>query len=115
MYSETALRVRILGGQAADLLLGNALVGPNSEGATTNDQADTNADTNADTVADANADANADAVADANADSAADADVTSALPNTGAPNVLPLLLLALGLVGFGTAVLANEKRRLAKM
>lgn len=113
VYSETALRVRVLGGQAADLLLGNALVGPNSEGSKTTP--DTNADVNADTVADANADANADAVADANADANADADVTSALPNTGAPNVLPLLLLALGLVGFGTAVLANERRRLGKL
>lgn len=125
-FSETALRITVLGGQLADLLLGNALVGPNAEGpddqadAATSDADNTTADgttadgTDAAAVADADIDANADAAADANADAAADADVTSALPNTGSPNVLPLLLLALGLIGFGTAVLANEKRRLAK-
>jgi hypothetical protein len=48
----------------------------------------------------------------ADADAQADADVTTTLPATGAPNLLPFWLLGLGLVLFGAAVLLNERRRL---
>lgn len=64
---------------------------------------------------DNDSDAQADADNDRDADAAADADVTSTLPNTGAPNILPLLLLALGLIVFGSAVLINERRRLNQL
>ena len=71
--------------------------------------ADAQAD--ADAIADAASDAQADAVADA--DAQADADVTTTLPSTGAPNLLPFWLLGLGLVLFGAAVLINERRRMS--
>lgn len=78
---------------------------------------DANADTpvnndDNDSVADgtdANGD-DSDTVADA--DAQADADVTTSLPSTGAPNLLPFWLLGIGLLLFGGAVLLNEKRRL---
>lgn len=117
VYSNSALRLQVLTpGNVADLLLGNALVGPNAvldvpaddDGVVAADDQD--ADTQADAVADAQSDAQADALADA--DAAADADVTTTLPSTGAPNLLPFWLLGLGLVLFGAAVLINERRRL---
>lgn len=133
-FSETALRIQIgaeeSGGdaQAADILLANAHVGPNG----TLNHADADADAQADADADAQADgeaaaagdgdgdgnniadANADAMdADAIADAAADADVTDALPAAGAPNMLPLIILALALIALGGGILLNEKRRLS--
>jgi len=48
----------------------------------------------------------------ADADAQADADVTTTLPSTGAPNLLPFWLLGIALLMFGGAVLLNEKRRL---
>jgi len=48
----------------------------------------------------------------ADADAQADADVTTTLPSTGAPNLLPFWLLGIALLLFGGAVLVNEKRRL---
>ncbi len=48
----------------------------------------------------------------ADADSQADADVTTTLPATGSPNLLPFWMLGLGLLLFGATVLLNEKRRL---
>ena len=130
--SETALRILVGNGALADLLLGNALVGPNTQGPdddadaaqagdgpADNDavqDADTDIDNDSsdnDVVADSDADSQADAVSGSDADAVADADVTSALPNTGSSNVLPLVLLALGLIGFGAAVLINERRRMA--
>ncbi|GAA2083337.1 hypothetical protein GCM10009821_25540 [Aeromicrobium halocynthiae] len=116
VYSATAVRVTVLGaagdGGLADLFLGNSLVGANSRTPIVQqDQAAAGDDgTQADgTIADAAADAQADAIADA--DAQADADVTSSLPNAGAPNLLPFWLLGLGLVAFGAAVLVNERRR----
>lgn len=53
-----------------------------------------------------------DADAAADADSQADADVTTTLPATGSPNLLPFWMLGLGLLLFGATVLLNEKRRL---
>jgi hypothetical protein len=66
--------------------------------------------TDADEDTDTQADADADAAADA--DSQADADVTTTLPATGSPNLLPFWMLGLGLLLFGATVLLNEKRRL---
>ncbi len=62
--------------------------------------------------ADANADNGDDSDTVADADAQADADVTTALPSTGAPNLLPFWLLGIALLLFGGAVLLNEKRRL---
>lgn len=121
VYSQTAVRIQLLGGQAADLRLANVVVGPSAEvdiaddvdGTDTDidvDGTDNDAQADADAVADADSDAQADAAADA--DAQADADVTTTLPATGAPNLLPFWLLGLGLVLFGAAVLINERRRL---
>jgi len=76
--------------------------------------ADADAAADADAIADADAAADADADADAiaDADSAADADASAALPDTGAPNLMPFFLLGLALMAFGAAVLVNERRRL---
>lgn len=130
VYSQTALRVQVgPGGTAADLLLGNALVGPNAAVANPPSQAaaaagDDGSDAPADNGDGSNADAsdaaadadsgtnaNADTVADA--DAQADADVTTTLPSTGAPNLLPFWLLGIALLLFGGAVLVNERRRLS--
>lgn len=51
----------------------------------------------------------------ADADAQADADVTTTLPSTGAPNLLPFWLLGIALLMFGGAVLVNEKRRLSQI
>lgn len=122
-YSNSAIRLQVLTpGNVADLLLGNALVGPNDVVDAADDADVTDADVtdvdgnddddaNADgAIADADNDAQADSLADA--DAAADADVTTTLPSAGAPNLLPFWLLGLGLVLFGAAVLINERRRL---
>lgn len=69
-------------------------------------------DTDTAADADAAADAAADADTVADADAAADADVTTTLPSTGAPNLVPFWLLGIALLMFGGAVLLNEKRRL---
>lgn len=117
-YSETSVRIQVAQGQLADLRLATAQVGPNS--AVTDVDADAVAD--ADAQADADADTQADAVSDADADvtdadnvsdADADASVMASLPNTGsAPNMLPLIILALALIALGTGILVNEKRRL---
>ena len=59
---------------------------------------------------DAQSDAS-DADSAADADSDADADVTRTLPDTGAPNLLPLWIMGAAFVLFGGAILLNEKRR----
>jgi len=114
----TALEVDVLG-EGAHLALARAACGPNTF-ATAADDTDVDADADADAVADADAIADADAAADADADadaiadadSAADADASAALPDTGAPNLMPFFLLGLALMAFGAAVLVNERRRL---
>ncbi len=118
----TALEVNVLG-SGAHLALARAACGPNAFAAA--DDADAVADADADAVADADANADADAVADADAnadadaiadaDTNADADATAALPDTGAPNLLPFFLLGFALVAFGLAVLVNERRRLGNV
>lgn len=121
--SVTALRINVGDGALADLRLGNALVIP-GEVIVHQDDADAVADAVADDAqVDADGtDAQADAIADADrdgadaisdADAVADAGTIDTLPDTGAPNLLPLWLLALALILFGTAVLLNEKRRAA--
>jgi hypothetical protein len=127
--SVSALRVQLLtvgsSASALDILLGNSLVGPNSVTATDvdggqaaggNDRDGDNAGNDRDSGSDsdgAQADGNggsSDTVADS--DAQADADVTTSLPSTGAPNLLPFWLLGIALLMFGGAVLLNEKRRL---
>lgn len=114
----TALELNVLG-QAAHLALARTSCGPNTLAAA-DQQDDSNAVTDSVTDADtdssdadtdsSDADTNADAIADA--DSAADADATAALPDAGAPNLLPFFLLGFALVAFGAAVLVNERRRM---
>lgn len=113
----TALSLNLLS-DTATLDIARSACGPNglavvddaAAAAGDDTQADDDADAQADgTIADAAADAQADAIADA--DAQADADVTTSLPNAGAPNLLPFWLLGLGLVAFGAAVLVNERRR----
>ncbi len=117
----TALDLAVLGSNTA--AIGQVSCGPNANfvaddtdadaqadvDADVDADADQDADAQADAIADADADAQADAIADA--DAQADADVTTALPNAGAPNLLPFWLLGAGLVLFGAAVLINERRR----
>jgi hypothetical protein len=55
-------------------------------------------------------DKDSDSVSDS--DDQADADTVTALPSAGAPNLLPFVLLGLGLLLFGSGVLLNEKRRM---
>ena len=121
----TALSLAVAG-ETATLDLARSSCGPNSVRQVADD---TNADEIADADVDADADADVDAVADADADadedadgsttgaiadadSAADADASATLPDAGAPNLLPFFLLGLALLGFGLAVLLNERRRL---
>jgi hypothetical protein len=124
----TALSLDALGvgtNPAVSIDLARTSCGPNAlatQADDTDTQADAQADVDVDADADAQADADADAVADADsdaqadaaadADAQADADVTTTLPATGAPNLMPFWLLGLGLVLFGAAVLINERRRL---
>jgi len=128
-YRTSALAIKVLNGTVlnVDLAASEAAVvaapatdqaaaGP---AAADDDDSDAPAD-NADSVADADANADANADADngddsdtvADADAQADADVTTTLPSTGAPNLLPFWLLGIALLLFGGAVLVNEKRRL---
>lgn len=112
----SALQLTLLGAEN-QLDLARVNCGPNAGPTAVDDEAAAGDDTPADdsdaqadgTIADAQADAQADAIADA--DAQADADVTTSLPNAGAPNLLPFWLLGLGLVAFGAAVLVNERRR----
>lgn len=135
LLAENALQVKLLGN--IDVNLATAAIRPASAVVVVDDgnnnnvvddnaddpsDADTpsnddNSDNAADSVSDndSDADANADADAVADADSQADADVTQTLPDTGAPNLLPFMLLGMGLILFGAAVLVNEKRRLGKI
>ncbi len=103
----SALELTLIGGN--QLNLANVACGPNTTFVVADDN-DADAQVDVDVDVDVDADAQADAIADA--DAAADADATVALPNTGAPNLLPFWLLGLGLVLFGAAVLVNERRRL---
>jgi len=116
----TALEVNVLG-SGAHLALARAACGPNTLAAADDQDTDSTV-TDQDSVTDADtdssdadtdssdADTNADAISDA--DSAADADATAALPDAGAPNLLPFFLLGFALVAFGAAVLVNERRRM---
>lgn len=126
-YRTSALKVNVLrnGALTLDVAASEAAVlpAPSTDGAAAaaagdGDDSDAPADngdgsnSNADAAsdADANTDANADTIADA--DAQADADVTTTLPSTGAPNLLPFWLLGIALLLFGGAVLVNERRRL---
>ncbi len=107
---------------ATELNLANVSCGPNraadavDQDAPADQDVDTNADVDKDVDVDLDADVEADvdkdADAAADADSQADADVTTTLPATGSPNLLPFWMLGLGLLLFGATVLLNEKRRL---
>ncbi|MFC5679328.1 choice-of-anchor G family protein [Aeromicrobium endophyticum] len=96
---------------AADRPADQAAAGPGDDR-----NADTpNNDRDSDTVSDgaqADADNGDDSDTVADSDAQADADVTTTLPSTGAPNLLPFWLLGIALLLFGGAVLLNEKRRL---
>ncbi|WP_188111765.1 choice-of-anchor G family protein [Aeromicrobium fastidiosum] len=85
--------------------------GPGQAAAVANDDAPSDNANAGDSDANADAD-NGDSDAVADADAQADADVTTTLPSTGAPNLLPFWLLGIALLLFGGAVLLNEKRRL---
>lgn len=122
VYTQNALQLSLFD-HSADVNLATATVGPNgvvpdaaqaaAAAAGDNQAAATAADGNQAAAGDNQAAA---AAAGGNPDDAvADADVTTTLPNTGAPNILPLLFLALGLIAFGTAVLVNERRRLTQL
>lgn len=110
----TALDLNVLG-NAAKLALGRTKCGPNAA-VVVNTPTPTPTPKPTSAVAADDSDAAADAAADADtvadADAAADADVTTTLPATGAPNLLPFWLLGIALLMFGAAVLLNEKRRL---
>lgn len=112
----TGLSLTLLGSNT--LNLARVHCGPNSTAAAADDD-DTQADdtqaddTQADDTQADDTDADStDADAAADADSQADADVTTTLPATGSPNLLPFWMLGLGLLLFGATVLLNEKRRL---
>jgi hypothetical protein len=87
--------------------------GPGDDRSDGTDRPNTDDDSDSDSVADgAQADNGDDSDTVADADAQADADVTTTLPSTGAPNLLPFWLLGIALLLFGGAVLLNEKRRL---
>lgn len=115
-YSVTALQLKLLQAQAADLRLATSLVGPNSEIAvdsTTGGTAATAGTTDGETTDGAAATTDGSTTgAIADADSAADADASTTLPDAGAGNLLPFFLLGLALLAFGLGVLLNERRRL---
>jgi hypothetical protein len=129
-YRTSALRVDVLTNVAnIDLAASEAAVvavqdvddpaadDDDADTPTNNDDNDSDSDGDSDAQSDADADGaaaagdDADTVADA--DAQADADVTTTLPSTGAPNLLPFWLLGIALLLFGAAVLVNEKRRLS--
>ena len=124
----TALDLNLLG-TAATLDLARVKCGPNSAVVVTtppptkttptptkstptkdSDDSDSQADSDADGTTPVNNVDDSDTIADA--DAQADADVTTTLPSTGAPNLLPFWMLGIALLMFGGAVLVNEKRRL---
>lgn len=115
----TALDLNVIG-ETATLALARTSCGPNALAAADDEDApadvdvdqDVDVDVDVDTDVDADVDVDADADAAADADSQADADVTTTLPATGSPNLLPFWMLGLGLLLFGATVLLNEKRRL---
>ena len=124
----TALDLNVLG-TAITLDLARSQCGPNSTVVATtppptkttptptkstptkdSDDSDSQADSDADGTTPVNNVDDSDTIADA--DAQADADVTTTLPSTGAPNLLPFWMLGIALLMFGGAVLVNEKRRL---
>jgi len=117
----TALELNVLG-SGAHLGLARTSCGPNDLAAAVDEDApadedvdtdvDVDVDQDVDVDLDTDVDADQDADAAADADSQADADVTTTLPATGSPNLLPFWMLGLGLLLFGATVLLNEKRRL---
>ncbi len=117
----TALDLAVLG-ETAHLELARTSCGPNTLAAADDEDApadqdvdtdvDVDVDQDVDVDLDTDVDADQDADAAADADSQADADVTTTLPATGSPNLLPFWMLGLGLLLFGATVLLNEKRRL---
>ncbi len=119
----TALHLDLLDGNSV-LDIANVTCGPNRTAAADDEDApadvdvdqdvdvDVDQDVDVDVDADVDADVDVDADAAADADSQADADVTTTLPATGSPNLLPFWMLGLGLLLFGATVLLNEKRRL---
>ncbi|MEO6605186.1 MAG: hypothetical protein ABIN55_06200, partial [Aeromicrobium sp.] len=107
----TALHLSLLDGNSV-LDLANVTCGPNNAPAAVDEDAPADVDVDQDVDVDVDADLDADADAAADADSQADADVTTTLPATGSPNLLPFWMLGLGLLLFGATVLLNEKRRL---
>ncbi|MDR7086532.1 hypothetical protein J2X11_001371 [Aeromicrobium panaciterrae] len=115
----TAVDLNVIG-ETATLALARTSCGPNSLVAADDEDTqadedvdqDVDVDVDTDTDVDADVDVDADADAAADADSQADADVTTTLPATGSPNLLPFWMLGLGLLLFGATVLLNEKRRL---
>lgn len=124
----TALDLKVLG-TTATAAIARSKCGPNSAVVVTtppptkttptptkstptkdSDDSDSQADSDADGTTPVNNVDDSDTIADA--DAQADADVTTTLPSTGAPNLLPFWLLGIALLLFGGAVLLNEKRRL---
>ncbi len=122
----TALHLAILRNNVLELA--RVTCGPNNAAANDNDaQAANDNDNDNDTQAandndndtqaandndnDSDSDEQSDSDAASDSDSQADADVTTTLPATGSPNLLPFWMLGLGLLLFGATVLLNEKRR----
>lgn len=98
---------------AADRPADQQGAGPGSDRDDDSNGPSTDNDRDSDSVADgAQADNGDDSDTVADSDAQADADVTTTLPSTGAPNLLPFWLLGIALLLFGGAVLLNEKRRL---
>lgn len=118
VFSQTALRILLGGGTAADIQLANAVVGPanavdlDDDDAVAGDDTDGAAGDDTDgAIADSDTDGVDGGVGDGGGQG--DADVVTSLPNAGAPNLLPFWLLGAGLIAFGGAVLLNERRRTA--
>jgi hypothetical protein len=124
-YRTSALRIRAINGSLLDLDIAASEAatlaadrpadqqgaGPGSD--RDDDSNGPSTDRDSDSVADgAQADNGDDSDTVADSDAQADADVTTTLPSTGAPNLLPFWLLGIALLLFGGAVLLNEKRRL---
>jgi hypothetical protein len=118
--SQTAVQILLGNGQGADLRLANSLVGPNAvvdaaDEAAADDGTPADDATPADdgaAAADDGTPADDDSQAVADADSSdADSDVARTLPDTGAPNLLPLWIMGAAFLMFGGAILLNEKRR----
>jgi hypothetical protein len=125
-HRTSALNIKVLNGAVnVDLAASEAATLPadataDGAAAAADDADSPSSDSDSDSGSDAGSDADgnaagagdgSDAVADA--DAQADADVTTTLPSTGAPNLLPFWLLGIALLLFGGAVLVSEKRRLS--